>query len=446
MSVIHLTSAVKLPPAKFLTLSFALLIAVGSILLWMPWSSASRTTSYIDALFTATSAVCVTGLITLNTATHWSFVGKAIILLLIQAGGLGVMTVATLFAFVMGKRIGLKQRILIQEALGQLTLSGVVRLTRHILLVTAIIEGFGAFLLTLRFLAQMPPLQALWYGVFHAVSAFCNAGFDIFGDSLVRFVTDPLVNFVVTGLIITGGIGFTVIAELYQYFTSKERLSLHSKLVLKVTVFLILSGTILVWLLERTNQDTIAGLGIPGQLLASYFQSVTARTAGFNTIDISAIRPATALILICLMFIGASPGGTGGGIKTSTAAVIVAAVYAMAAGKSEVEISERRIPTGIVLKAMGIATISACLVTSVAIGLSVFQRAQTLPIVFETVSAFGTVGLSMGITSELTALGKLLIILTMFAGRVGPLTLAMAIVADTNHTTVKHPEEKVIVG
>lgn len=446
MSVIRLTSMVRLPPAKFLTLSFALLIAIGSLLLWMPWASNAHNTTYIDALFTATSAVCVTGLITLNTASHWTIAGKLIIILLIQVGGLGIMTVATLFAFLVGKRISLKQRILMQEALGQWTLSGVVRLTRHILLVTAVIEGFGAILLTARFVKQMPLIRAAWYGVFHAVSAFCNAGFDIFGDSLVRFVADPLVNFVMTGLIIAGGIGFTVIVEIYQYFVSKEKLSFHSRLVLKVTALLIIGGTILIWVLERDNPKTIAGLTLPGQFLASYFQSVTARTAGFNTVDIGLIRPATALILICLMFIGASPGGTGGGIKTSTAAVIAAAMYSMAAGKSEVEISERRIGSGVVLRALCIAGISACLVVSVVIGLSVLQRTDTLPLIFETVSAFGTVGLSMGATAELTTLSKLLIIITMFAGRVGPLTLAMAVVAEPSHMAVKHPEEKLMVG
>lgn len=446
MSLIRISPVIKLPPAKLLTLSFAALILAGSLLLWMPWSSNERGTSYIDALFTATSAVCVTGLTVVNTAAHWSLVGKVIILLLIQAGGLGVMTIATLFAFLMGKRISLKERILIQEALGQFTLAGVVRLTRYILLVTMIIEGVGAILLTARLAASMPLVKAAWYGVFHAVSAFCNAGFDIFGDSLVRFVSDPIVNMVITGLIITGGIGFTVIVEIYRLLVARERLSFHAKLVLKVTALLIVSGTLLIWLLERSNPLTIASLPVPSQLLASYFQSVTARTAGFNTIDIGSVRPATALILICLMFIGASPGGTGGGIKTSTAAVVVAAMYAVASGKNDVEIHDRRIPQVIVMRALCLAALSLCLVVGTTLLLSVVQPEGTLPLTFEAVSAFGTVGLSMGVTPKLTTLGKLFLIVTMFAGRVGPLTLAMAVLAEQNHAGVKHPEEKILVG
>ncbi|MGB9867897.1 MAG: TrkH family potassium uptake protein [Bacillota bacterium] len=446
MSIIRISPVIKMPPAKLLTLSFAALILAGSLLLWMPWASRDAGTSYVDALFTATSAVCVTGLTVVNTAAHWSIIGKVIILLLIQAGGLGVMTMATLVALIVGKRISLRERILIQEALGQFTIAGVVRLTRYILLVTVIIEGFGALLLTVRFAGSMPLIKAAWYGVFHAVSAFCNAGFDIFGDSFVRFVSDPLVNLVVTGLIVTGGIGFTVIVEAYRFLVAKERLSFHARLVLKVTAILILSGTVLIWLLERSNPNTLARLPLPSQVLASYFQSVTARTAGFNTIDIGALRPATAIIIMCLMFIGASPGGTGGGIKTSTAAVVVAAMYATASGRNDVEMLERRIPQPLVMRALCLAALSLCLVVSTTTMLSVVQTESTLPVAFEAVSAFGTVGLSMGVTPKLTTVGKLLIIITMFAGRVGPLTLAMAVLAEQNHAGVKHPEEKILVG
>ncbi|WP_456151690.1 TrkH family potassium uptake protein [Desulfofundulus luciae] len=436
----------QLSPPQVLVLGFAGVILAGTLLLMLPVSSRSGTyTDFLTALFTATSAVCVTGLVVVDTGTYWSTFGQAVILALIQIGGLGFMSMATLFFILMGRRIGLKERLIIQESLNQLRVAGVVRLVRAVLLFTVFTEGFFAVVLSLRFYFDYGFPRCLWLGIFHAVSAFNNAGFDLLGDfrSLTGYVSDPVVTLSVTTLIILGGLGFSTVMELYNYPRTR-RLSVHTKLVLRVTGWLIFCGALLFGLLEWGH--ILRDLPLSGKILASYFQAVTPRTAGFNTVDIGHLNPATQFLIIILMFIGASPGSTGGGIKTTTFALLGITLWSLSKGKEDVEVFRRRIPPWQVYKALSVTLWAILLVSTVTLLLSVTEGGDFLAALFETVSAFGTVGLSMGLTPHLTPLGRVAIILTMFAGRLGPLTLAYAFAQRRRKTAVRYPEEKIMVG
>lgn len=436
-------------PAQVVILGFASIIFTGAILLTLPIASASGVRlGFVDALFTATSATCVTGLITVNTKEFFSLFGKTVIILLIQVGGLGFMTMSTLFALLIGKKITLRERIYIQNELNQLTLGGLVRLVRYVAAITLTIEGMGVLILFIRWAPQYGIKSGLAYALFHAVSAFCNAGFDLFGDSLVRFVGDITVNLVICGLIIVGGIGFTVIADFYnnKITKTKKRFSLHAKLVLFVTAGLILIGTVLFLLLEYNNPQTMGNLSLDKKILAALFQSVSPRTAGFNTIPIGQLRQASLFITIVLMFIGASPNSTGGGIKTTTFAVIVMAVIALVRGKHDVEVFERRLHDEIVLKSLAVAALGITVVSVGTLILLITQPFTLTEILFEAVSAFGTVGLSTGITPALTAVGKLILTTMMYLGRVGPLTLVMAVGQKKETPVFRFPEERIMVG
>ncbi|WP_406678386.1 TrkH family potassium uptake protein [Moorella sp. ACPs] len=424
-----------------------MVIATGTLLLALPVASETgQPVKIVDALFTATSATCVTGLITVDTPTTYSLFGEIVIMALIQTGGLGFMTLSTLVALLLGKRITLKERLVMQEALNQLTVEGVVRLSRYVLFFTFLTEGVGALLLGLRFSRDMPLGQAFYFGIFHAVSAFCNAGFSLFSANLMGYRGDLLVNLIITALIILGGLGFSVVADVYNK-RSWQRLSLQSKIVISTTMWLITLGTLLFLALEYTNSKSLAPLPLGEKVLASYFQAVTPRTAGFNTLNIGDLRPVTLLLLIILMFIGASPGSTGGGIKTSTFTTIAVAVWSIIQGKCDIEIFGRRLPRGTVLKALAVAAVSMLLVVTVTGIMLVTEQKEMEIILFEVVSAFGTVGLSAGLTPQLTVAGKLLITATMYSGRVGPLTLAFAIAQRLGRRGIKHyPEEGVIIG
>ncbi|MDA8234412.1 MAG: TrkH family potassium uptake protein [Clostridia bacterium] len=438
----------KLTPARILVMGFAGVILLGALLLTLPVTTVDgEGLKFLDALFTATSAVCVTGLVVVDTGTTFTVFGKVVIISLIQIGGLGFMTMATLFFILIGKRIGLKERMLMQEALNQVSMEGIVRLTKYVLLATLIIEGIGALILTLTWLDDLGMPKALWYGLFHSISSFNNAGFDLFGEfrSLTGFVNDPVVNLTVSSLIILGGIGFTVMADVYRK-RSFRKFSLHTKVVLSITGLLLVFGTVMIFLLEQNNPKTLGPLGLGGKILASYFQAVTPRTAGYNTLDMAGLTSATLFLIVILMFIGASPGSTGGGIKTTTFGSLVAAVWAMITGKPDVEIFQRRLHQDMIYKSLSITTIAGLLVIVVTMLLSITEKADFLMVLFETVSAFGTVGLTMGLTPQLSALGKLLIILTMFAGRLGPLTLAFSLAYKQQKAVIKQPEEKIIVG
>ncbi len=437
----------KLTPYQILAAGFAGLIIVGAALLATPLASATgEPLSFIDALFTATSAVCVTGLIVADTGTRFSLFGQMIIILLIQAGGLGIMTMATLMALLMGKKINLRERLIIQEAMNQLTVAGVVRLTRYIIKVTLLIEFIAGTILAVRFY-QDYGVKGIYFGYWHAVSSFCNAGFDLFGEyrSLTGYVDDLTVNLVVSTLIILGGIGFAVIADVWENRRFRDY-SLHSKLVIVVSVFLIVFGAIVIFVLEQNNPATLGTLSWEGKILASYFQSVSPRTAGYNTVSIGDMGNATLFFIVILMFIGASPGSTGGGIKTTTAGLLAAAIWALVRGREDVEIFERSMSRSIIYKAFALVFIAALLVIVVTMILCVSEAAPFLNILFEVVSAFGTVGLTTGITKDLSATGKLWIIFTMFAGRVGPITVALALALRQRKAMVKYPEGKVIIG
>ena len=437
-----------LNPSIILVIGFAAVIFIGAILLNLPIASQNnQSVGFVNALFTSTSAICVTGLIVVNTAAHWSIFGQVVIMALIQIGGLGFMTMATLLALLMGKRIGLKTRIIMQEELGQFTISGVVRLTIRIIQATFIIEGIGAILLAIRFIPDYGLGKGIYFGIFHSVSAFCNAGFDIIGNSLENYVGSPIINFTIMGLIIIGGIGFTVVIDVLRTKKMKS-FSLHTKLVLVVTGSLIISGFVFFFLLEYNN-ITMSGLSLPDKMLAAMFQSVTPRTAGFNTIPTGALRDSSKFLTIIYMFIGGSPGSTAGGIKTATFGVIIFAIYMEIIGKEDVEFSRRRISFETVSRSLAILVIALTLVSVVTVILSLVEpQFKFIDIIFETVSAFGTVGLSTGLTGDLSTAGKIIISITMFIGRVGPITVATAIAE--RHTgqkaLIRYPEGKIFVG
>lgn len=442
----------KFTPARILVTGFALIILLGSFLLMLPMSNANgESLRFIDALFTATSATCVTGLVVVDTGTHFTVFGQVIILCLIQVGGLGFMTMATLFAFMLKKKISLKERLILQEALNQGSMEGIVRLIRKVIFFALVIEGSAAILFAIRWAFDMPIGQAIYYGVFHAISFFNNAGFDLFGaisgpfTSLTSYVGDPIVNFVSMFLIISGGIGFIVLSDLVDYRKTK-RLSLHTKVVLFMSGTLIIVGTLVIFVFEFTNPNTMGDLNFFEKILASLFQSVSPRTAGANTVDLAGLRQATQFFMVLLMFIGASPGSTGGGIKTTTFMILIGAVITMIRGKEDIVLFKHRLAKDRIYKALTVVLLSLTLVITVAMVLSTTEDADFLAILFESTSAFGTVGLTMGITTHLTDIGRVLIALTMFIGRLGPLTLAYALGPKTERELYRHPEGKITIG
>jgi trk system potassium uptake protein TrkH len=440
-------------PVRMLALSFLSLICVGTLLLSLPQATNDgRGAGLLNALFTATSATCVTGLIVKDTPTYFSLLGQVVILCLIQLGGLGIMTFYSSLVVLIFQRLGLTDRRTMVELIEESRQVDIARLIRYVLLFTFLAEGLGAAILFLRWLFAFPnPVQALYFAVFHSVSAFCNAGFSLFSDSLIRFQLDTITNFCVMGLIVIGGLGFPVVNELINrrtisqpLLTTIRRLTVHARIVLSTTALLIISGAILFFFIEYDN--ALAPLPLGGKLLASLFQSITARTAGFNTVNTSILKPVTILIWTILMFIGASPGGTGGGIKTSTVAVLFLAVRSRLRGAEEVYIAGRFIPKEIVYRATAITALG---LSAVAGGLGLLLATQSHRfefLLFEATSAFGTVGLSAGITPNLNFIGKLLIIFLMYIGRIGPLTLTLAMAAPHKRRAITYPHARVIVG
>lgn len=441
----------RLAPVQILSLGFACVILIGAIILMLPVSSASgNATPFLTALFTSTSAVCVTGLVVVDTGTYWSTLGQVVIMLLIEAGGLGFMSFATLIAMLLGKKITLKERMVLQEAMNTFSLQGLVRLARYALIATFAVEGTGALLMAIRFIPDYGVVKGLWFGLFHAVSAYCNAGFDIIGNfqNMMPYNESIIINVTIMSLIIIGGIGFVVQSEVYKYRDIKK-FSLHTKVVLLTTVILILSGAFLFFVLEYNNPGTMKPLSIKGKILSSFFASVTPRTAGFNTIDTTKMTLASKVITIILMYIGASPGSTGGGVKTTTFAVLVMTVVAVVKGREDTELMGKRVPKEVVYRALSIITISIGLIVLDVILLSFTQKgADLVEVLYESVSAFGTVGLSLNFSPKLTSIGRVIILLTMYIGRVGPLTLAFAFAQKQlkNNTLVKYPEERLLIG
>lgn len=439
----------NLDPPKFLVLGFAGVILIGAILLTTPIATEDgKGLSFINALFTATSATCVTGLVVVDTGDTFTHFGELVILFLIQVGGLGFMTFATFLFLLLGKRISLKDRLLLKEAVNHLSIAGVVRLVKRILIFTAVIEILGGIILSVRFSFDMPVGKAIYYGFFHAISNFNNAGFDLMGgfQSLTSYVNDPTVVLTICGLITLGGLGFLVMNDLYEYRLSR-RLTLHSKVVIYATLMLTIGGAIFIFLFEYGNVKTLEPLSFQGKLLGSLFQSVTARTAGANTLPIGDLTHSALLLIIMLMFIGAGSGSTAGGIKITTLAVLVATVWTQIRGKEDVVLFRRKIALETILKALTVTVIGLFIVVIVTMLLSITDRGHNfIMYLFEATSAFGTVGLSMGLTPELSPLGKILIVLTMFAGRLGPLTIALAITMRRRRDSFHYPEGKILIG
>ncbi len=441
-----LSNIKSLTPARFLTIGYVLVISVGTFLLTLPITTVDgRGLSVVDALFTATSATAVTGLIVVDTATYLTIFGQIVVLVLIQIGGFGFMTTSTLFALLLGRKISFRERIIIREELNHFTLSGVIKLARYVIALTLGIEFTGALLLFLKFKNTLPISKAIYFSVFHAISAFCNAGFALFSNSLENFVGNYYVNIIITTLFILGGLGFAVIADLYE----KRRfvtLSLNSKLVLLTTIILILIGSIGIFLLESPNQNTFGQLALEDRFISAYFQGVTPRTAGFNTIAIGDLTQGSLFLIIILMFIGASPGSTGGGLKTTTIGVLIVATYSLVRGKDDAELFRRRLSQITVYKALAVTIVSLLVIILATLILTITENFKFIEIFFETVSAYATVGLSTGITGDLSTIGRILITIIMFTGRVGPLTLAMALGERERSNKVRYPEEKILIG
>lgn len=435
------------PPITVM-LSFILVIFVGTILLMMPASSAQgQVTAPVDALFIATSATCVTGLVVVDVSSHFSLFGQIVILLLIQVGGLGLMTISTAFAIVLGQRLTLKLESAMYKVVGGSQSLNVLVLLKNIMLATLIIESLGAAFLYIRFRTDFTPLRAFYYSVFHAVSAFCNAGISLLPCNLSSYVGDYIINIGITWLIILGGLGFNVIIDLQHFIFRKNKvrkLTLHSKIVLLVTSLLLVSGAVIFFFVE--HHGVMRGLSIKEKLLASWFNSVSARTAGFNVIDIGSLSKASMLITIVLMFIGASPGSTGGGIKTTTIAVLVLSIIGMFKGTRDLSIFNRRIPNSNSREATSLIVLSATIIFIVLFVLLLVEPFSFEDLLFEAVSAFGTAGLSTGITPTLTNLGKLLIILLMYVGRIGPLTLIYAFAVRRRTVNLGYAEENIAIG
>jgi trk system potassium uptake protein TrkH len=437
---------VQLHPAQILVIGFASLILVGALLLMLPISAEpGKNLNFINALFESTSAVCVTGLTVVDTGSTFTLFGQIVLLVLIQFGGWGIMTVAIFMFIILGKKIGLKERLLLQDALNVFTLSGVVKLVLRIMGITLVIECIGAAILAIRWSFEMSWNKAIYYGIFHSISAFNNAGFGLEADNLSKWVGDPTVNLVITALIIIGGIGFSVIFDVWRK-KSFRKLSLHSKVALLMTLILIIFGTFIIFISEYHNAKTIGHFNLGNKLWASYFQSVTTRTAGFNTIDIGKMTQSSQVFMMVLMFIGASPGGTGGGIKTTTFSILLLTFWSVLTNRENVNIFKRRIPWGLVNRSLSIVVTAMIFLFTIFFLLTYTEHIEMRRLLFETISAFGTVGLSTGITSSLSPTGRVLITIMMFIGRLGPLTMAYALMSNRKEARVKYSEEKILIG
>ena len=434
---------------------FVAVITVGTFLLMMPFSTATGTwNSPIVAFFTATSAVCVTGLAVADTGTDFSFWGQLCILILAQVGGLGYMTFTTFLIMLTGRRFELRHKIAIQQALDRRQMEGSGNIIRSIIAVTLFFEITGILLLLIVFVPDFGWDKGMWLAIFHSISAWNNAGFSLFSDSLVSYNSNAIVVFTISGLVIFGGIGYQVILEMFFWLREHLRrrprniaLSLDYKVAVSTTIFLLLLGTLAFFCVEVRNSETIRNISVRSQLLAAWFQSMTTRTAGFNSIDIGGMTTAGLFITIAFMFVGASPGGTGGGMKTTTIRVLTSCTKSILQGKQEVLLYERRIAVTLILKAVGVivGSVTAVIMCTILISLT-DPTFDFIQILFEVVSAYATVGLSTGITSDFSIWGKLVLILTMYMGRVGVLLLMSAVLGDPKPTNIHYPEEDLLVG
>lgn len=440
----------RLNQVQYIALGFFFIILAGSLILTLPIASQSgEWTPFLDSMFTATSATCVTGLVVYDTFTHWNVFGQLVILLLIQIGGLGFITVGVGFSMAFRRRIGLRQRDLLKESINAMEIGGIVKLSRKIFIGTALCEGVGALLLATRFIPEFGLVKGIYYSIFHAISAFCNAGFDLMGGqqpyaSFTAYATDPVINITLMLLIIVGGLGFVVWSDVVSKRFRWKNYSLHTKMVISVTLLLIFGGALFLFLFEQGG--TISGMSTGDQILASLFGSVTARTAGFNTVDTGALQPESKLLTIALMFIGGSPGSTAGGVKTTTIAVILIYVISNLRGESGCNVFHRRIGDEVIKRASMVFCLNLFLgLTSVTLILATSSLHMS-DVLFEVYSAISTVGMTTGITRDLNVVGRIVIIILMYCGRIGSMTFALSLVAKPEAKGLSLPEEKVTIG
>jgi len=441
-------------PAQILVGGAGSIILLGTFLLALPEASATGVSiGLVNALFTATSAVCVTGLVVLDTPHDFTFFGQLVILFLFQVGGLGYMTGATFVALILGRRVGLRNRLILREAMCLPTMEGLVRLATLTVKVTLVVETLAAAVLTLRFMSDMAPGRAVWFGIFHAVSAFNNAGFALFSDSLLRYRSDLWVELPVTLSIVIGGLGFLALSDLLRWSRREvHRLTVHTRIVLWMTLAVGAFGMVATYLLEHGPGHSLRALETHDAVRVALFQSLAARTAGFATTDVAEFAPATLLLFVILMLIGGGPGSTAGGIKVTTTGVILASLWTTARGRERVALFHRNLPHDVVQKSFFLASVALFLVIGVTWMLLTIEGTRFMPTLFEVTSAVATVGLSVGdgagrsFCAEFGDAGKLLLVLCMFVGRLGPLTIGIAVLRSERQERYRLPEEKVLIG
>ncbi len=440
----------KMSTAKIIAMGYFIIILVGTALLSLPFASRETAPGVLGALFTATSATCVTGLVVFDTYTQWSVFGRIVIITLIQIGGMGFMTIISLMAVAMGRKIGLKERSVLQESVNNTQLGGIVKHVKKVALRTIIIESIGTVLLSLRLVPAYGFLKGLGYGAFLSVSAFCNAGFDLFGSegaysSLSAFRSDILINITVCLLILIGGIGFMVWDDVVKYKLKFSAYRLHSKMALTVTGALTVIGTVLFFCFEYNN--TLAGVSVGQGIVDSLFNSVTPRTAGFNTVDTAALTPASKMLTIVFMFVGGSPGSTAGGVKTVTVAVIAMTAISSMRGSEDINIFGRRLEEDAANKALTVAAVNLTLVMTAILTVSAIQpELRAADVIFEAFSAINTVGMTTGITRDLSTVSKLIMIILMYCGRVGSVSFALVFTGTKKYTGVHNPVEQISIG
>jgi len=435
---------------QWIALGFFVIILCGTLLLMLPISSRdSDGTAFLPSLFTATSATCVTGLVVVDTYQHWTLFGQLVILIMIQVGGLGFVTIGATGLLLMRKKIGLRDRGLIKESVNTLEIGGIVRLTKLIATGTLMIEGVGALLLAVRFVPEFGLIKGIYYGIFHSVSAFCNAGFDLMGQfgeysSLTRYEGDWLINLTIITLILMGGLGFVVWADLKYKKLSYKKYTLHTKMVLTATVFLVIMPTLLFLYLEKNNE--LGNMGVSNQFLGALFAAVTPRTAGFNTIDLGGMTDAGKLLTMALMLIGGNPGSTAGGVKTTTFMVLLFYIISMIKRTDGVNIFGRRLEDGLLGKAAVVFTLNLSLAITASFLICAIDGLPLVDVLLETFSAVDTVGMSTGITRELSSISRLIVILLMYCGRIGSLSFALAFTDKRNKSSIRLPMERINIG
>ncbi|MGL5152345.1 MAG: TrkH family potassium uptake protein [Clostridium sp.] len=439
----------RLSAVQILAIGFAITILLGAFILMLPISSASgEVTSFIDALFTSTSAVCVTGLVTVDTGTHWTYFGQTVIIVLIQIGGLGFMSLGTFVAILLGRKITLRDRLLMQEAMNTFSIQGLVKMVRYVLGFTLAVQLAGALIISTQLVPEFGIVRGILYSLFHSISAFCNAGFDLFGNfaSLTGYANNPVMIMTISALIIIGGLGFTVWLEIYNRKTTKK-ISLHAKIVILITLVLLFGGMLLMLIFEWNNPNTLGGMNLRDKLVNGWFASVTPRTAGFNSISTSDMTISGKLLTIIFMFIGGSPGSTAGGLKTATFGIVCLTVFSVIRGREDTEAFGRRIGKDLVYKAFSLLFIGVTLVLLMTMILSITEPGhEFMDLLYEVTSAFGTVGVTTGVTTTLSPIGKVIIMIMMYLGRVGPLTVALAFANVKKKRPYKYPEGKVLIG